>query len=189
MTVFDNALQMLDYWGLSDVLLPFILVFTVAFSVLQKAKIFGEEKRYNTIVALVLSLGVVIPHSLGYYTAGVDVVDIINNALPGVSLALVIVVMFMLLLGVMGATPKWGGGTFGGIVTLIAFVLVVAIFGSAAGWWETSGIMYWLDDSDIQATIVIIVVFWILMYFITSSEEEEGLLKSVGDWWKKQGGK
>ena len=30
----------LDRWGLTDVLLPFLLVFTVVYAILQKAKIF-----------------------------------------------------------------------------------------------------------------------------------------------------
>lgn len=187
MTVFQDALRLLEYWGLSDVILPFILIFTVTFAVLQKAKIFGEEKRYNTIVSLVLALGVVIPHSLGYYPYGTDVVEILNNALPNVSLVLVMIVMFLLLLGVMGAEPTWGGGGFGSFLMLVAGFLVVVIFGSAAGWWQNTGFLYWLNDPDVQAAVLVIAVFGLIIYFVTKSDDKssgEKMGKAIGDWFK-----
>ncbi len=189
MSVFENAMILLEEWGVSDVLLPFILVFTVSFAVLQKAKIFGEERKYNAIVALVLGLAVVIPHSLNYYPPEYDVVNIMNSALPGVSLALIMVIMFILILSVFGAEPKWGEGAFGGVLVLISFVIIITIFGSAAGWWELTGIAYWLDDPDVQAGLLILAVIAIIFSYVLAPEGKsagESLIKSINSFFGKK---
>lgn len=187
MTLFENALYQLDYWGLSDIILPFILVFTIAFAILQKAKIFGEEKRFNVIVALVLGLAVVLPHSLGTYPYGTDVVEIINAALPGVSLVMVMAVMFLLLIGVLGGEPNWTGGAVGGIIGIVATILIIIIFGSAAGWWEMTGFLYWLDNPDTQATILIVGIFLLIGILAFAPEKKtpgETMLGKFGDMFK-----
>jgi len=71
------------------------LVFTIVFATLQKTKILGEDenkkprKNFNAVIALVMGLAVVIPHVIGSYPPDGDVVNIINNALPNVSVVLV----------------------------------------------------------------------------------------------------
>ncbi len=79
----SNALQLeefvriLDSWGLTDVMLPFLLIFVVIFAVLQKSNILGEGKRkYNLVFSLVVGMLVVVPHVTGRYPAGKDVVEI-----------------------------------------------------------------------------------------------------------------
>ena len=82
---FPEFFVRLEEMGMLDSVLPFILIFTIVFAVLQKTKIIGEGKRqFNTIVALVLSLMVVIPHVTGRYPPGQDIILIINQALPQV---------------------------------------------------------------------------------------------------------
>ena len=44
MSVFRESLVFFDQVGLYDVVLPFLLVFTLVFGVLEKSKIFGTEK-------------------------------------------------------------------------------------------------------------------------------------------------
>ena len=62
----QDFIMLLDAWGVTDVLIPFILVFTIVFAVLQKTKILGDgKKNYNVMIALVMALAVVIPHIFG----------------------------------------------------------------------------------------------------------------------------
>ena len=68
MAVFDNFAFTLDNWGVSDVLLPFLLVFTIVYAVLAKTKILGEAKNLNIVLAIVLGLVFVIPHVTGGFT-------------------------------------------------------------------------------------------------------------------------
>ena len=83
LTQFMNNLESLGFY---DVALPFILIFTLIFAILQKIKIFGENsKNFNAIIALSMALLVV---------RQVSIVEIMNQFLPQVSLiALVFVVI------------------------------------------------------------------------------------------------
>ena len=181
MATTQSALYRLESIGLTDVILPFILVFTVVFAILQKAKIFGtDSKKYNVIFSLVVSLLVVIPHVTGKYPPGADVVNIINQAIPAVSVLLIAIIMFLVLAGIF-FEPK-GGGWVSGIVLLLSIVAVIWIFGKAAGWWYN--MPFWINDPDIQALVVIILVFGIIIWFVTS--ETQG--KSLIDWFKEFSG-
>ncbi len=181
---FQNALYVLDQIGFTDVFLPFILIFTVVFATLQKISLFGAESRkFNSIIALALSIGVIIPHSLGKYPPGTDIVVILNTALPNVSLLIVSIVFLLIVIGMFGGKAVWGETFIGGAVTLIALALVITIFGSAAGWWQTSGALRALSDPNIQAAILIIAVFWLIISTITKEKEEEGAVTKLGKFF------
>lgn len=166
MATMQNAIYYLEYWGMTDVILPFILIFTIMFAVLQKAKLFGaDSKKYNIIVSLAISLLVVIPHVTGTYPAGSDVIDIINSAIPSISVIAIAIIMFLILIGIFGAETKWGGW-MSGLVLILSAGAVLWIFGKAAGWWYR--MPFWLDDPDIQALVVIILIFGIIIWFVTS---------------------
>ncbi len=178
----------LEEMGMLDSLLPFILVFTILFAILQKTKIIGEGKRqFNTLVALVLSLMVVIPHVTGRYPPGQDVVVIINQALPQVSLVVVAILAALLLIGVFAPGVMFGGTSFGAFLALFVMGIVVFIFGNAAGFWENNvGFLSFLNDPDTQAVVVIVLVFALIIWFITRDSSEVkvggglgGLLNSI----------
>lgn len=182
----QGALYYLESIGLTDVILPFILIFTVVFAILQKAKIFGSEsKKYNIVFALVVSLLVVIPHVTGRYPPGADVVDIINQAIPGVSVLIIAVIMFLVLAGIF-FEPK-GGGWVSALVLLLSIGAVTWIFGKAAGWWQNAP--FWLNDPDIQALVVIILVFGIIIWFITSEPSEKSWMDRIKEFTESAFGK
>ena len=88
---FATVIELLDYYRVADVLLPFLLVFLIVFATLQKVKILGESKKnFNVMLALIMGLAVIFPHVLG---TGPDVVPIINNSLPSISLVIVGIIM------------------------------------------------------------------------------------------------
>jgi hypothetical protein len=182
MAFFENSLYYLEQWGLTDVILPFILIFTIIFATLQKAKLFGaDSKKYNIIFSLAISLLVVIPHVTGKYPPGADVIEIMNEAIPSVSVIAIAIIMFLVLIGIFGAEAKWGGW-MSGLVLLFSLIAVTWIFGKAAGWW---GYMpFFLADPDIQALIVIILVFGIIVWFVTAEPGGKGVwdsLKEIGE--------
>lgn len=178
----QDALQLLDQLGFTDVFLPFILIFTIVFAVLEKIHLFGEgkSKKYNSVIALSLAIGVVIPHVLGKYPAGSDIVEILNNALPNVSIVIVALVFLLVFIGLFGGEAKWGSGVIGGFVTFAALGLILYIFGSAAGWWENSQTLYYLYDSNVQATLLIIAVFWVIISTITKDENSKNYGEETG---------
>lgn len=164
--------------GIMDVILPFILIFTIVFAVLQKTKILGTEedgkrpkKNFNAVISLVMALAVVVPHITGMYpTPGSDVVNIINTALPNISIVLVAVIMMLLMIGVFGGGVDFSKSGFMGWAVAFAIAATIFIFGTAAYWWELPQWMGFLYDSDTEALIVILLVFGALIAFITADD-------------------
>jgi len=182
---FQDALYLLDQMGFTDVFLPFILIFTIIFAVLQKIELFGEGKsrKFNSIISLALAIGVIIPHSLNKYPPGTDVVEILNAALPNVSLFIVSIVFLLVVIGMFGGKASWSNSWAGGIVTFIAVAVLVFIFGNAAGWWEASGLFYYLSDPNIQAMLIVLIVFWLIVSAITKEKDEEGGAEKFGQFF------
>ena len=182
----ENFINMLNNWGITDVLLPFLLVFTIVYAVLQKAKIFGEEKKnFNVIIALVLGLSVVIPHVTGTYPPGADIVVMINTVLPHISLIAIAFIMLLILVGIFGG--QWISTALSGWMALISVVAVVIIFGGAAGWWDESRWLFDFFGEDAIAFLVMILVFGAIIWFITREKKTAGTTvtnwaKSVGDF-------
>ncbi|MBD3259211.1 hypothetical protein GF371_01110 [Candidatus Woesearchaeota archaeon] len=189
MVDFIQAIQRLNEIGSLDVALPFLLIFTLIFAALQKTKILGSKdarteaeksgKRYNIVVALVIALLIVIPHvvyhdgdirngRLGGALAGMpDVVEIINNALPSISVWIVGILMLLLILGLFGAkfgileTPisTWIAGA--------AVIIVAYIFAASAGYLrKLPEPLSVLHDPANQAALIIILVFALIVWFV-----------------------
>jgi len=163
---FQDIIYTLDRIGFTDIFLPFILIFTIVFATLQKMEIFGKDlkqnKKFNAIISMALAIGVIIPHSLGRYPPGTDVVQILNDALPGISLVIIAIVFFLILINTFGVGFKTDG-FMSTIVTVVSFVFIIFIFGQAAGWWQPYRLLYWLQNSDMVYTILIIATFWIII--------------------------
>jgi len=189
-TTFEQFFIDLESMGLTDALLPFLLIFTIIFAVLQKSKILGDGKRnFNVIVATVISLMAVIPHVTG---RGVDVIEPMINALPQVSIVAVAIIMALLLIGILGGEAKWVGGSLSGVIAIIAFGIIVYIFGAEADWWENwpQKLGWWSGDTS--SIVIIILVFAIVIWYITREPTEadkaagfSNALEKVGDMFKK----
>ncbi len=165
-TDFVDLFRALESYGLTDALLPFILIFTILFAMLQKTHILGAgKKNFNVIVSLCIAALAVIPHITGSYPRGYDIVQILNRALPNVSLIVVAVVMALLLIGLMGGEAKWMGGSLSGMIAIAAFLGIIYIFGGAAGWWNNVAFRWW--DEDVITLVVVILVFAIIIWYIT----------------------
>jgi hypothetical protein len=142
-------------------------VFTIVFAVMQKTNILGAgKKNLNMIIALIMGLMVVIPHITGAYPYGADVVEIINAALPQVSLLAIAGVMLLMLIGLFGGEARWMGGALSGWIALLAFIAVIIIFTSSAGWWENFYIEDYIDG-DTLTMLLIVFVFGIIVWYIT----------------------
>ncbi len=185
---FQQAFLTLDNMGVTEILLPFLLVFTLVFAVFQKMKILGDPektgKKFNVIIALAVAFAVVMPHLTG---RGPDVIPIINNSLPSVGAVAVAIIMALFMLGMFGLDLAKGG--FTGVLGALAILTVAYIFAVSAGWFEQSSALSFLFDSDTQALIVIILVFAIIIGVVTSDAKKPGeksLLDRLNDTFNKQ---
>jgi len=113
-----------------DIILPFLLVFTVLFAILQKSEILGKgKKQVDAIVSLVVGLIVI---SFGQAT------DVIVNLMPFLAVSLVVILVFMILFGSVFKAGEFkigcGMKTAFGIIIAIAVVVAVAVVTGAWGW-------------------------------------------------------
>src|SRR3989338_2266723 len=158
----EGFIEGLESWGLTDVLLPFLLIFTLIFAVLEKSKLLGTEKRnLNTVLALVISLITVIPHITGTYPAGFDPIDIMNSALPAVSIVIVAIIMLLILIGLFAQEQVFLGLSMPGWIAFVSIIIILIIFGGAAGWWG-GGFTGWIGNffgEDAVAIVLMVLVF------------------------------
>lgn len=179
----ERLLENLERAGFVDVVLPFLLIFTIMYAVFQKTHILGEKKKnFNAVVSLVIALLVVIPHVTRRYPPDSDPITILNNAIPQVSLIIVAVIFLLILIGVFGQEKVFLGLAAPGWVMFISIIIIIAIFGGSAGWWDGKfeQWMAYYFGPDAIAWVVIILVFGLVFMFITSEPTEEKGLKKVG---------
>jgi len=178
---FQDVMVQLESFGLMDVLIPFLLIFTVVFAALRQTKILGDEKKFHVIIALAMAFAVVVPHVLGKYPAGKDIVVIINQALPNVSVVLIAILMVLIILGIFGANINLAGSPVGGWMIVVAVVVVGIIFGNAAGWFQLPGWLNFMAEPTTRAFIIILLIFGVIIAFITSEQSEgEGAWRNIG---------
>ena len=201
MVNFIDAIQRLNEIGSLDVALPFLLIFTIIFAALQKTKILGNKdagteaektgKRYNIVVALVIALLIVIPHvvyhdgditngRLGGALMGLpDVVEIINNSLPAISVWVVGILMLLLMLGLFGAKFGILETPISTWITGAAVIIVAYIFAASAGYVrQLPGPLKALHDPSNQAALIIILVFAIIIWFVVREPAQPDQTKS-----------
>ena len=126
----DEFVEIVNSWGLRDVMLPFLLIFVIFFAILAKVRVFGEgAKKYNMIVALVIALLFVIPHVMNRYPADFDPVDIVNESLPNISLVLVAAIGAMLIIGVLGGQVVTRPAYLtGGVIVIAAVIYTIFVY-------------------------------------------------------------
>lgn len=178
---FDSIVTSLERIGVHDVLLPFLLIFTLVFSVLEKTKILGVKEgknnkpktNLNTIVSLVMGMGVIIPHVTNSYPPGRDVVVLLNTALPGIAMIVVAIFSFLLLIGMFtGKQPNFlKSSAISTLVLIFSVGAVIAIFVDAANIYRMPRWLYFLQDPNTQAAFIVIVVFFGLVWFITRDDD------------------
>jgi len=175
-TPLGAAVEFLQDFGFFDVVLPFLLVFTVVFGILEKTKIFGTEgkekeprKNINSMVAFVVAFFVI---------SAKEIVQTIKVSLPQVSLVLVFLVSFMLLAGSFftgekefSFSERRGWKIF---LTLTLFISLVGIFFNALGWLDP--ILDFLSlqqNSPIFSIFVLMVIVILVVVFIVKGGKGE----------------
>ena len=128
----EEFIKIMESWGLRDVMLPFLLFFVLIFALMIKIKVFGEGRaRLCVVFALVVAALVVIPHVLNKYPANFDPVDIVNEALPNISIVIVAAVAAILFVGLFGGEivqrPAY---ITGGVVLLASVIYLIFVYPS-----------------------------------------------------------
>ena len=131
MSAFQNAIAFLGHLGVYDVVLPFLLVFTLIFALLEKTRVLGVEdghpkKNLNAMVAFVTGFLVV---------ASADLVRTINNVLANSVLLVLFSVLFLMLAGSFYKDDEFDlSDSWKKFFMFFMFFGIVLIFLHATGW-------------------------------------------------------
>lgn len=172
----------LEYLGIFDVVIPFILLFTVVFAVLQRTKLFGSDKKnINIVVAFVMATLTVVPHITGNYPGQYDPVLIINALLPSVSVLMIAIILLLILVGMFAG--EWGAAKASGVVFVIALIFIGYIFGTTVGWWSSPSEVFggWWG-STLTTLVIVILVIGGLLWFISGESKTAG--EKIGSFVK-----
>jgi len=185
---FRQILNWMEGFGFKEVLLPFLLIFTIVFAVMQTIKLFGQKsKNLNAMVSLIISALSVVPHVTG---RGPDIVAVINKALPDISVFMVAFISLLLILGVFGGeihiigTPISGWMVFFCIL-LVAYTFISPIPGVCN--LPVLSLLCNLITPENRNALIAILVFALLIWFITKEELSAADKKEIADMRRKKG--
>lgn len=132
-TAFGGVLSFFERLGVYDVILPFILTFTIFFAILERTQVLGTEKidseevtkkNLNAMISFVVAFFVV---------ATPQAVGIMHDALPNIVLLVLITVSFLMLVGTLYGKDEEVTitGKFRHFLVGLAFVGVLLVFAGA----------------------------------------------------------
>jgi len=165
--------------GLYDVVLPFLLVFTIVFAIFEKTRVLGEEtidnkkysrKNLNTMAAFVIAFLVV---------ASSKLVAIISTVSSQMAVLLMLAVLFLLLVGSFYKEGEFdlskGWKVFFSVIMFIGIVLIFlnAIEFEGESWLN----IFWSwvsgnNASNAVGSIVLLILIVLCVWFIVTEREK-----------------
>lgn len=143
---FRQVIQQWAQFGVFDVLLPLLLVFTLVFAILEKINIF-KNRGVHLVIAIVLAFFAVTNPAVSIFF-----MYLFSNLAIGVAILLAMIVLVGFALKPEGATWQWVFGIGGAILLLIALAksgFFNYVFGPNA--W------YWMQQNAATLFLVIII--------------------------------
>lgn len=168
----QNTIEFLRDFGLFDVVLPFLFVFTIVFAILEKTFILGKEKdgsprkNLNSVVALVLAFLVIAVNKA---------VNFLTTALPNIVLLMTIGISFLLLIGVFLKSGELDlSERHKGWYRMFMIIMFIALIIVVLGAYEVSGqsaLTYLLEKIDFSDSlvsgIILLAVLIGIIYYVT----------------------
>lgn len=121
----QSAIDFLESFGFFDIILPFILVFTLLFAIFEKTEVLGKDKK---------NLNALISFAIAFFVVGAtNIIPVLKEALPMISLVLVVIISFLILYGSLhtGKEEFKLSKYYKGLIGLIVFIGVILIFSGA----------------------------------------------------------
>ncbi|MBU1204025.1 MAG: hypothetical protein KKG60_03085 [Nanoarchaeota archaeon] len=160
-----SIVSQLESSGVFLYLLPFLLVFTVVFAILEKTALFGKSPEGNTKTGINAVVGII----LGLLVASQwEIVTKMQFFLPKMSLVLIIFVMVLLLIGTIGV--KVDKGAKGIFLLLLAIASIVGVYWSLGPDFDLR-VPWWVIDN--QTTIFWVTILLIILYVIVSGGKKK----------------
>ena len=154
MPLLQSAAQLLVRIGFVDVILPFILTFTVVYGILQQRHVLSKEKNVNAMVGVVISLFVV---------ASIQVVGNLFAIITWASIVFLAVFLGFLVMGLTGIEIKkstW----YWHVAWVIGFALILAI--AAATFHLSGNVRSFLTSRFIQTLVVAVLLVHAVVFIV-----------------------
>lgn len=185
-SVFRGIILFLDKIGIYDVILPFLLTFTIVYAFLEKTKILGTDtikKDGATIETSKKNLNSIAAFAIGFFVVASSwIVGIINEAMANIVLLVLVSMCFLLLIGSFAYTPKDKDGRESpfffleegpwrtGFMILMT-IGVAVVFLHALGWlhdiWD-----YLVDhwQTNFVGSIILIALVAVFIHYVTKDK-------------------
>lgn len=153
----------------NQIILPFALVFTLIFAILEKSKILGEDKhQINSIISLVIAfILIAVPQAR----------TVIVQVVPVIAVLAVLVLVLMIMLGFVGGTTKEGNLNKGlGIaIGIISGIVLIAAVMWSTGWGMKIFEFGKSPDASIfwQSVVFIVIIVVVLAVALKSSGKKD----------------
>ena len=187
-TVLGNVVEFFQQLGVYDVLLPFILVFTIMFAILERSQLFGVEKtksgtytkkNLNSMVSFVIAFMVI---------ASSKLVETITKVSSEIVVLLLLIVFFLMLVGTFRTHKEieegkllyekpWMIGFMIVISVVIVFIFLDAIVAEDGRTWLE---IFWdwlsqfYTNSAVAAIVLIIAVILFMVWITREPSEKKG---------------
>ena len=181
-TVLGNVLLFFQKIGIYDVVLPFLLVFTITFAIFERTKVLGTEKigkdiypkkNLNAMAAFVIAFMVI---------ASSKLVEAITQISSQMVVLLLVVVFFLLLIGTFFGKDEevkleggWRTGFMIAMLIGIIFIFLAAIKNAADRSWLDL-FFDWLGQfwsSSAVAAIILMILIVAFVIWITKDKGEK----------------
>lgn len=178
MSVFRESLVFFDQIGLYDVVLPFLLVFTLVFGILEKSKILGTEKGGDGETYTRKNLNAMIAFITGFFVvASAQLVELIHVLVARVALILVILIFLMMLIASFHEEQGQDGfsiyDSWKGWLSVVVLIAVVLIFLDGVGWLTPAWLyatQFW--DSTFMGTLFLFIIVVGFIWYLTSDSSK-----------------
>ena len=181
-STFRTSIEFLDKLGVFDVVLPFLLVFTIVFALLEKTRVFGVEKIENVEYPR-KNLNAMAAFAIGFMVVASSRIVEALTAISAQMVVLLFLSVFFLML--VGSFMKEGDiakeGYKGAPQYVFAIIMALGIVIILLNSLKTEGNQTWLEysinyissywTSTGVASVILIVLFIAFIAFITRSKE------------------
>ncbi len=170
-SVFRGTLGFFNDIGIYDVVLPFLLSFTLTFAILEKTKIYGLEKNDKGNMVTRKNLNSMTSFVVAFFVVGsAQVVKVMNETLSYIILLLLLSIGFMLLVGSFHSGDKefYLKGPWKTVFMVIMFIGIILIFLYSLGWLDN--IYNFLKNNwntNVVSGIILVALIVGFMFYVT----------------------
>ncbi len=185
-SVFRGTLDFFDKLGVFDVVLPFLLVFTVVFAIFDKTRILGTEKIENVEYPK-KNLNAIVAFAIAFFVvASSKLVELITTISSQVVILLILIVFFLLLIGTffkegepVALEGKWRSWFMGIMLVGIIIIFTDALKRDSGESWLDFIVSYILNNfsSNLVASLILIGVIIFFIVYIIGGEKKPAAKK------------